>query len=344
MIFSSFVRASSDLEAAKSFFTTNSRLRTLLAQNRSLLEPDYISDELSEISSIAPATLPWRVQDHCAAVGRIYAIFEQFCESILSEWVDFRVKDCNISMLPERMVSAYSEGVIFIVSSLKQVRYTHLSEASIIAEYNKALSNRSDFRIAAECLTYHRNNLRLPDVVEIFDKCGIPNCEQWIANHPKMVDHFQIQRRVNEQTASKLSNFVQYRNDAAHGAVSVDEVLGEQEIEDYCDFFYCLMVALYELVTDHAISWLEFNDNAKLIGAVSETFRGNIVVAHVEGARISKGDTIYMRSSKSCVFRTVEQIRLNDKEEDDLIVARPVEVGLRFDAQPLKKARLYLLR
>ena len=343
MIFSSFARAVSDLEAAKSFFTTNVKIRILLSQAESLLEPDYLSDELNEISSEAPQTLQWRVQDHCAAVGRIYAIFEQFCESILSEWVDFRVQSCTMSMLPERMASAYPDGVLFLMSSIKQVRYSHLSEASIISEYYKALNNQSDFRIAPECLTHHRNNLRLPDVFEIFDRCGISDCEQWIASHPKMADHFQSQRKVNELAASKLFNFVQYRNDAAHGTVSVDEVLGQNEIEDYCEFFRSLMTALYEVVTKHAIDWLESNDNAKMIGSVSEIYQDNVIVAHIEGARISAGDTVYLRSLRSCVTRKILQIKVDDKSEECVILARPVEVGLKLDGTPLKKAKLYLV-
>lgn len=341
MIFSSLARAIDDIVAARSFLVVNAQLRAILGSHRPSFEPDILSHDLHEVSLLAPDVVSWRVQDHCAAVSRIYAIFEKYCESILADWIGFRVQGCLYAELPEKMITAYPEGVLTVLGAIKHVRYSHLSEKEIIGEYNKALEGGNDFRIAPECLTYHRNNLRLPDVIEMFEKSGVRNCDSWLAKHPSLSDHFQTGKKLNEQTASKLWDFIKYRNDAAHGSVIVDEILSQNEIESFCDFIVSLMIALDELVSSNVVDWLEQNGRASQIGAVNEIFSDNIVVANIEGITIRTGDSLFLKNSKSCTIRKIEMIKVNDDHVPEVVVANPMEVGLKFNGPAPKRAAIF---
>lgn len=341
MIFNSLTRATEDLAAARSFLAANTKLRAILGSHEQSLEPDFLSHELNEVSLIAPDATGWRVQDHCAAVSRIYAIFEKYCESVLADWIAFRVDGCCYNELPEKMITAYPEGVLTVLGSIKHVRYSHLSEKDIISEYNSALNGSNNFRIAPECLTYHRNNLRLPDVIEIFERSGIKNCESWLANHPALSHHFQTNKKLSEQAASKLLDFIKYRNDAAHGSVVVDEILSHNEIESFCDFIYSLIVALDELVSSNTVEWLEQKGKASKIGLITESLSNNIVIANLEGVTIRSGESLFIKNSKSCIFRKIESIRVNDNDVNELVIANAMEVGLRFNGPTLKRSTVF---
>jgi hypothetical protein len=211
----------------------------------------------------------------------------------------------------------------------------------MISEYNSALSGSVEYNLAAECLTYHKNNLRWDDLLEIFNRCGVSDLSQWVSRHPALIGHFETDKKIIEQTSSKLTNFIQYRNDAAHGLVDVEQILGFEELKDYADFIGCLCSSFDQLLNKHALKHLGDQEKASSVGLVSEVFHGNRTVCVMEGVALQVNDRLIVTNERTCFERIVVGLMMDNVASQQVVVAVPAEVGIKFDAVVPKRAKLY---
>ncbi|UOA28237.1 hypothetical protein DSM107133_02982 [Pseudosulfitobacter sp. DSM 107133] len=135
-------------------------MRAVLSRVERQLEPTILHDDLCTLRGLAPEDIRWRVMDHCSAVGRIYAVYEHFCENVLHDWLHFLSARKPFLDLPEQIVGSYRTGFAHIVSRLPSPRYDHLSVEDLVSGYDAALKGESTYSLAPECLTHHQSNLR----------------------------------------------------------------------------------------------------------------------------------------------------------------------------------------
>jgi hypothetical protein len=337
----SLQRLETGIRAAINFFRCNIEMRALIEAQSACKEPSTFEAEFEGLQRLLKGDTQTRILNHCASVSRTYALFEQFCEAILGDWIDFRSKDCFFADLPEKMRESYSSGILTILSNLSTARYGHLSEADLIAQYNRALSGEREFTLNPECLTYHKNNLRWPDILEIFGRSGINDLESWIAHHPVLIEYFDSSRKIVEQLESKLSVFIQYRNEAAHGKISVDEILGLEEIEDFGNFIIAVCTVIDELVWKHKLQRLDSTGASGSFGLVTEAFSNGIMVGILEGITINVGDDLFLFAERRCTQRRILSLQLNGKAQTSIVIANAIEVGIGLDGPAIRRARIY---
>lgn len=326
---------------ASAFLRANNSARSLVVNHQLGLEPSALEMSVADVAVAAPQATQWRVLDHCAAVGQIYALFEQFCEGILSDWITFRSQDCKFAELPQQFRISYATGFAIILGELGKVRYHHLSGPDLIAEYHAALNGEATYALAPECLTYHRNNIRWTEVTELFQRVGIMDLDTWTGRHPAMLSHFETERKILELVQSKLAGLVGYRNDAAHGLVAVDEILGMEELLNHAEFVRALCNALSERMLKEGLAYLESIGKASVVGVVTEVFGSHISVCNMEGTTVRSNDTFYLVSPTNAVVRTVESLMLDDKPVPEAVIVNPTELGIKFDEPVRKRAKLY---
>jgi len=340
MISSALARLNSGVEGVCAFLNVNQAARELTSRFLVGLEPSVLEGYVEALREVAPPSTSWRIYDHCAAMSRIYALFEQFCESILADWIDFRVLNVAFNSLPAKLQDSYAAGFASILSDIHKVRFNHISSSDLIAEYHKALKGEIGYRLTSECLTHHKGNIRWDDINVMFERCGIPLLGEWVANHQSLAHHFQTKSKILEQTISRLSEFVQYRNDSAHALVEIDEILGHDEIVDLADFVMSFCLCLSDYVEKSSIEHLMSSGLATKIGVVAEIKRNNIVVCNVEGATVKMGDVIHLITSNSYGVRTVCGLMLNDVSTDKVVVANAVELGIKLDLPGVRRAHV----
>jgi len=324
------------------YLAANVIARDLAAVASCGMEPDFLQFDLASLRSAAPDATQWRVLDHCAAVGRIYALFEQFCEALLAEWIAFRTDGVQFSELPDKMRVSYAEQFPSMLSDTFKVRYAHIVASDMIGDYHHALSGGRNFKLTPEVLTRHNANLRWLDVVEIFNRSGLTGLDEWISQHPKLTLHFETKKRIVEQTTAKLAEFVQYRNDAAHGAVVVDEILGSEDLLDRANFIRALCGAIDQLVLKESLAYLLETGHLAQIGSVTEVFSNNVVVCILEGARIERGSKLFLATERTCDEFTVASLMLENVDVEEAVLAKPREVGIKFAEKPPAGAKVYL--
>lgn len=343
MFSNAYTHLEQEVSAVLSLLATTAALRQLLGAHHLTLEPNDIESDLTHIQSISPSVAEWAVLEHSATISRLYALFEQFFETVVGDWVRFRTKDQPYTQLPEAFRKAYSEGFAVILSSTSRAQYAHLSEADMVLEYNAALTGKPSYNLTEECLTFHSNNLRWNDINDIFRRCGLDGFDNWVSNSTIMRNHFQSTQRIAEQANNKLTNFVQYRNDAAHGAVGLDEVLGSAGLEEYAVFIRSLSETVHQFLLKQALVFLEEDSRAQNVGLITEKFSNNIAVGTLQGVALSRGQMIYVVSEKLCAPRNVLNLRVNDLDVQSVVLALPDQVGMALDGDFPLRANIYVV-
>jgi hypothetical protein len=275
----------------------------------------------------------------------MYAIYENYSEELLVDWIHFCTNRCAFNKLPDSISIAYPIGFSKIVAMLPSQRYPTLTVPSLVSNYHKALSGAagSEYQIDPDCLTYHNNNLRINELTEIFKNCGISELSSWVTNSPTLEKHFGTREKLNELTTSKLANFIQYRNDSSHGIVSPDEIIGHEDLMDFTNFFRSLGDCLSQLVSWKKIELCRSLGTAHKTGTVTEVFQGaGAFILVSEGRRIEVGQSIFIHHGSSVIEATISSMQLNNVSVSEWEGNQGTELGLACgDVLPRAGAELY---
>jgi hypothetical protein len=243
--------------------------------------------DVEGLASDPPDPTEWRVIDHCAAITRMYAVFEGFVDSILRDYLNFLNSNYHYAELNENFRSNYVRGMGIIVAESHKQRYQHLPVHSLATDLAAALAGETPYRITAEAMLIQEQNLRLGELERIFGHCGLPGLRSWIEHHLAITNFFTSAARVSDTAEAELREVVGYRNEAAHG--EVDNVLGVAILTEFAEFIFYLCAAIAEFVQKDMLTRLLAKQHFHDAGEVAETFRGNVMVGKIENATVSVG-------------------------------------------------------
>lgn len=334
---------SSEVQSLRSFLKTTHSMRGLLATGLEALEPNFIEFSLSEIRESAPDNLSWKVMEHTLIVGRLYALYENFIETALAEWIGFLTGSLRFKDLPARISERYPQGFSTIVSMLPSPRFSKLNTKDLVSGYHDALRNKRSYYLYAECLTYHKNNLRWEDLSEIIRNCGLEDFPEWVsAIEPFSDGSIPKGGRNTEFIASKLRDFVQYRNDGSHGAVRPDEILGYDQLVELIDFvdFFCR--SFNEYLKNKYIEVLKVKKRIRSVGVVKEVFKRSDAFILESRSDLKVGQTLVWTKKGVCREAAISSIQLDGTSLWEFSSPKLKEVGLRLDSStPVVGARIY---
>jgi hypothetical protein len=106
----------------------------------------------------------------CSCVTRLYAIYERFVESIISDYLDAIPDLVPYQSLADELKKDYRMGISHVLSRIDSERYEHLAHENVILWYHEALTNSTKYRFVTEALTRHDHNLRLHIVDTLLGK------------------------------------------------------------------------------------------------------------------------------------------------------------------------------
>jgi hypothetical protein len=334
------------IATVRSILQTNDRFRGILfGQNsvtRQLLEEHQ---EFIFLLEVVPDESEWQVCDHCAAVTRLYAIYERFVEDLISDWLRFlpEIISCY-SDLGEKIQNTHREGVGRLLLDLNKNRFQHLSIDKVVQGLFSGITGAEKYALLPEAFLLHEQNLRKGAIEDLFRGAGIENAWKWVINH-REIKYFVEEVRGSQNTAGgELKQLIDYRNEAAHG--SVDEILGTQELLDLGDFVEALCKALAELVTYQVIFRKTLISQAKEIGIITEWFKKpRAAVAKVRGTTLSVGGSLWLvsESSSYCQLAKIESIHINDIPKEQEEITSEIEVGLKLDTNAKKGLSIYVI-
>ncbi len=305
------IKAQEDIATIRSIIKTNENLRNLILTSSTKQNSKIIKILKQDI----PKTRNWRIYDHCSAVTKLYAIYENFVKELIRDWLGVLSSlFVSYSDLDERIKNTHRIGIGRLLLDLKKNRYKHLSIDEVISGLYYGISKEKEYDLLPDAFLFHEQNLRREILEKLLADSGIDNTWNWIEKH-RNIKNFVEEIRGSQNTAEgELNELISYRNDAAHGAI-IDDFLGFNALLELCDFIEGLCQAVAELFAYKTIKYQEENGKAKKIGEITEWFdrrKAAVAVAKLEEITLSVGDRCYLINENIswCQFTTIESIQI----------------------------------
>lgn len=302
----------------------------------SCFDPAIVSSET------APDRLQWRVIDHCAAVTRIYAIYEQFAHEMVREHLGLLQSRIAFAKLPEALRSSYRIGIAKILEKKDGPRYANLDLAQLIAGYDRALAGQ-DYTLEPRAMLMQEQNLRLPELQRFMSACGVDGVTSWIEQHPATKGFFAAGGRLTATASSEMGELIEYRNDAAHGSIDITDILHVNGLIELCDFVAAVCEALTEKVQLAGLQLLKPHEQATERGKVSESLKGGIVAVGDMTGNFKVGDTVYLCGEAYCHERSVVSLQLEGVSHEEVNLTVLTSLGIMFDAPGKKNATIMVI-
>lgn len=336
-------RTQEAISALRRHIHASDRFRTAVFEQtlRCAAAAPCFDPELGSIEA-APNRIEWRIIDHCAAVTRIYSIYEQFAHEMIREHLSLLQGRLAFNELPEKIRSSYRGGVAKILEKIGGPRFAALDVGQLIAGYHDALSG-NPYTIEPQAMLMQEQNLRLPELDRFMRACGIDDVSGWVEAHPAVEAFFATGGRLNATAATEMAALIGYRNDAAHGSIDIGDILHINVLTEFCDFVGAVCEALAERVQLAGLRSLQPNGHVLERGKITESLKGGAVaIGKISGA-VGVGNTVYLCGENYCLERTVTSLQVEGKQFENVDLGVPTEVGLMFDGAFKKNGRVLML-
>jgi hypothetical protein len=299
---------------------------------------------LEEIRSKAPTKSAWQVYDHCAAFTRLYAVYEQFVEDLVSEYLQMLpALYPSYEDLPPSVATQHRIGVGQILLKLgKDGPFKDLQVPAVIQGLSRGVLGDAGYALFPDAFLVDPQNYRSEMVVKLFTYVGLNNCWPWVEKHPQMSGFMQKSRDPNETSKTVLHEFVEYRNKASHTVVA--DIVSSEEIKSVADFVVILCEALTQLVMKQVVTRKKELGEVEHFGRVLHRFSGNIVGVKMAKVDFKIGDELLIVNKQSCFGATVVSIKIDQTLQEKFEAQEGQEVGIKLSVRVNENSDLLRLK
>lgn len=342
-------KAKNNIVTVRSIIKTNENLRRIISSNidKQLKKSDDYLKLLKEIKQDVPEMTEWRIYDHCAAVTKLYAIYENFVEDLIRDWLSLLPQlYSNYIDLDERIRNTHKVGVARLLLDLNKNRYEHLAIEDVVNSLYLGINNKTNYELLPDAFLFHEQNLRREILDKLLADAGILNSWTWINKH-KSIKNFVEEVRGSLNTAEgELNELISYRNEAAHGGL-IDDFLRSNALLELCDFIESLCQSLNDLFMYQVIEQKLKNGEATRIGKITEWFKKpEAGVAKVNNATLHVKCNLYLvnQNLSWCQSAIINSIEVDDNSVKEINVDSEIEVGLKFNVDAREGLDLYFIK
>lgn len=278
-----------------------------------------------------------------SCVTRLYAIYERFVETLISDFLDAVPELVPYSKLSDGLKAEYRRGISHILSKIDGERYGHLRHENVVQWYHEALTSESKYRFVVEALTRHEQNLRLQELERLASRVDAKDLRSWLSHSAEVVDLYEERSAVVEQLEAELRDFVQTRNDAAHGVL--EDLKGKDLLVRYCALIRSLVRAIAAHFHKSLLDQRTNAGRARHIATVIEVFpRSGAFVARLEeGHAVRLGMLVHLVGTGYCSLQKIESLQIDGVVVEQAVAERPnFEVGIKCAVNPQRNARIFL--
>lgn len=285
----------------------------------------------------------FRVDAVSACVTRVYAIYEHFVESILSDFLDAIPELTPYASLSSTVKAEYRVGISYILSRIDGERYSHLSHENVVRWYHEALTSAGPYQFVTEAFTRHDHNLRLDVVEGLLTRVDLKQFDQWLTRCGEVRDLYEEHAALREQLGAELRSFVQIRNDAAHGIL--EELQGKEVLLRYCSLIRAIVRSIAGYFHSNLLARRTQAGRAIQIGTVTEVLKkpGAFIATLVNGKEIQRGGLLHFVATGYCTQQAVSSLQLNDVAvEHVLATTEAFEVGVKCAELPKNGVAIFV--
>jgi hypothetical protein len=339
MFDSLLARTRQELATTMSVVDTHEALRAITFSALTPGNPKTQSEEVLAVASRAPLRTDWLLYDHCAAVTRLYAIFEGFIDEVVRSYLD-ALPDLfpKYSDLPPKIRTQHRIGVAQILLKLgKEGLFGGLSEATVIG--GLAAGHKSEkYSLFADAYLIDPQNYRADLLNQLFGYLDFTDIWSGVEKH-ELVRSFMLTRDPSESPKSLLKKLVEDRNLASHS--SSTSVWPTAEIKAVAAFLEAVTQAIVEIVFKSLITYQSKANLVELIGTVIHVFSDNIVGIECHGTPISKGNLVTVVQQSAAFTARIESIQEGQVAHDSLHAKSGQQLGIKLDRKAALNAEIY---
>jgi MAE_28990/MAE_18760-like HEPN len=332
-------RTKQQLAITISVVDTHEALRAVTFDAAAAADPKTQSEGLLAVASRAPLRTDWLLYDHCAAVTRLYAIFEGFIEEVVKSYLDALPDLFPVyADLPLRIRTQHRIGVAQILLKLgKEGLFGGISETTVIG--GLAAGHQSQkYYLFADAYLIDPQNYRADLLNQIFGYLDFTDIWSGVENH-ESVRSFMLTRDQSETPKSLLKKLVEDRNLASHSSSS--SVWAAAEMKAMASFLGAVTQAIVEIVFKSLITYQSKANLIGLIGTVIHVFSDNIVGIDCHGTAISKGDLVTVVQRSAAFTARIESIQEGPVALGSLHAKSGQQLGIKLDRRAALHAEIY---
>jgi len=279
--------------------------------------------------------------DHCAAITRVYALFEKAVADLVEEYLLLLPKiQPTYSQLDSEVRVNYRVGVGAILGKWKSdaaSRYSHLAESAIAAGLTDGLRNQP-YSLLADAFLTDTDNYRADTLKKLFKRCGFDDAFASVAKNDEVQEFCRL--NLGTETAeSYLNEFVRTRNDAAHGSTTTTSSV--KQICDYADFVILVVKVLASVLRSRTIRDGVSTGHSLLVGKVIHRFSDNIVgIEAVSAGPIAAGDILFA-GAKQIDPVTVLRLQIEETTHEVIALSPGLQFAVKLDKRIPENSGLY---
>jgi hypothetical protein len=258
----------------------------------------------------------------------LYALFEGFVADVVSDYVAHLERDYEFRALPSKVQDSYRHGVSKLLTAAHLPRYASVSLPDMVSQYGSALEGKP-FRFEPEAFRIQEQNLRLGELSRIFAGLGINTLTTWVENHPQILEYFE-KNSSHLNVENRLQEIVQYRNDASHGGMAVDDILGPDDLDRMATFVLVMASAIRECAQSQYLTRLIERHGAIILGSPTELFQKGAYFVMPFIGHLRVGEQVFVKGDRFCTEVVVQSLQIDgvDVSSVDFLVKTEVGIGL----------------
>lgn len=328
MIQASFIGFQKGLRQAKSLFHLNEWVRS---RTISLPSDDQLGITIVERNEYS------RYFDYSGALTRLYATYEAYVFSMVDIWLRF-LATTSYSILSVKELEAIREGYRmragFCLQYFSQKRLESIGVEKLLWSTLKTARGRVKEPLIPEVFYSNLNNLRLKDLVSLLHDVKLQNADGFLAKRRYLQDFLDGTEYTLE---SYLSEFVQRRNEVAHGTAEGD-LLGLSSLIELADFLELLGRGIRDLILNNLLR----SHNCVPIGRFDKSYKAKrVLILQSNTEVLSITDQIIIQSDNDLLLGEIESIEI---EGNSLSSANPGNlelVGVRLSVVPPPSGKVF---
>jgi MAE_28990/MAE_18760-like HEPN len=280
-----------------------------------------------------PEQLVWRIYDHSAFITRLYALYETFVLDLIRKWLEYLPRFYPLWVdLPDVVSVNYRIGIGVLLNKFGGPRTSHLTEVSLITGLFSGLSGKRKYSLMPEAFLMDLQNLRDSELINLTNKVGMAKFESWFINGNSKLGVFCAANSLSVK--NKLKEFIEFRNQCAHGSIDIDDLLGVSELLLLKEFIFFTCESIVEFVLWNICqnaSQKKYNSKCKKVGEIIEYYsRHDVSIVKMNKGRLAVGETLVIKNSYECYYTQVVSIQMDNIDVGEAVVKKGIELGVKF--------------
>jgi len=222
----------------------------------------------------------------CAVITHLYSTYETFVEDALAFWLS--KMPLYFQSVPDGLKNKYRLGISKIIRDIDRRQYRHLELSDVLTKFLKSVNPNREWSFVTDALTMHENNLRRAELEGLFNTATYDSFWHDLENSPKVKKFLSD---IDKSLEDHLDDFVNYRNEAAHG--SPDELISLGALRDWIEFVMIVCKSIADIITLKILHLERERNPDCILGEVIHKYSGNISIVKCVRGSLYIGQQIF---------------------------------------------------